>query len=68
MVTSYKAKVLKRFPDARVVVMEQDEFGPTRIIIKSNDRSLFIPEWHVSSFREAWRSAWNWCVRHPEAA
>lgn len=65
----YKTKVLKRFPDAKLVVINRWPSGePYHVAVYDKGSPLDIcddgdPQKHTA----AWRSAYFWCVRHPAA-
>ena len=64
----YKAKVIRRFPNAEPIVMEQWPDGsPRRVVIHADgpNSQRLTTTLHDQSFKGAWRDAYYWCVRHP---
>jgi len=61
----YKTKVLRRFPNAEPIVMEQWPDGSPRRVVIHTDGQRLTNHINDQSFKSAWRDAYYWCVRHP---
>jgi hypothetical protein len=64
----YKVKVLRRFPEARPVVLRTSPIGEVRYVaIFNGDIALDIHDGCLGqqNHTAAWRSAYFWCQRNP---
>ena len=66
----YKAKVLKRFPEAELFVADRWPDGSARRVsvrvpIADIGHTILDIGTHDQGATAAWRNAYYWCVRHP---
>jgi hypothetical protein len=66
----YKAKVLKRFPNAVACVHERWPDGSAKIVTVYNitddgEEIPLNPGFSEGGYGRAWRNAYYWCARNP---